>query len=162
MLFVLLYVYVLFANWREWRYYKANATPLVGWIVQANTALYSRGTGDRPVQVLIAFDTKPGKRDKAIAQLATRVAALKGTKPEDPIESVVAELVNDESYKPFQRFLIPAEFSGGREVYSFHVWVERSMLPEQTLQHPYIRCLVMKDKPDMRVVMDEYRPEDDE
>jgi hypothetical protein len=160
-LVVLLYAYALLSQRREWRYYKANATPVVGWIVQANSKLYSPEGWDSPAQVLIAFDSEPGELDESVRELAARVASLKDTDPDDPAEAAVAELVTDEGYKPFERFRLPNDFTGGREVYSFHVWVERSMLPDRHLQHPFIRCLVLVDEPKNRVVMDEYKPEDD-
>lgn len=162
LVWALIVVYGLVVNRRERRLYEADAEEFVGWIVQANTALYSAGGIDRPAQVLVAFDGVPAVPDPSVGELAARMAALKGREPSDGTEAFVADLVNDESYKPFERFRLPDEFTGGREVYSVHVWVERSLLPDSRLQHPFIRCLLFRDQPDTRPLMGRYRPSDDQ
>ena len=55
-LFVVFAVYAHFASRSERKYYEEAATPLVGWLVQANTKLYSPDGWDSPAQVLIALD----------------------------------------------------------------------------------------------------------
>ena len=77
-------------------------------------------------------------------------------------ETSLAKLVRDESYRPYTRFRLPNEFTGGREVYSVHIWVERSLLPDKVLKHPFVRCLLFTDQPDSRALMTQYRPADDE
>jgi hypothetical protein len=157
----LVVVYAVIDTRRMWRHYREHADEMVGWVVQANTALYSPGGLDRPAQILVAFDARGDEPDPAVAEVARRAAALKGEQPTDPTEVEVARLVNDEDYRPFQRFLLPREFTGGREVYSMHVWVQRAKLPGGVLRHPFVRCLVLRDEPATRPLMVPYRPSDD-
>jgi hypothetical protein len=157
---VVLLVFSVIADRRQWKYYQEHGERVVGWIVQANTSLYSSGGLDKPAQILVAFDGGD-EPDPALADLATVVAELKGTDPEDDVEAEVARLVNDESYRPFERFRLPLAFTGGREVYSMHIWVKRSLLPGGVLRHPFVRCLVLRDDPKSRPLMDSYRESDE-
>jgi len=145
---------------RHERYVTEKGQPVLGWIVQANAALYQPGESNRPAQVLITFDPAVGDPAAVLAGIAARVAALKGEAPRDPVEAEVARLVNDESYRPYERVLLPAAFTGGPEVYSAHVWVNRELLPAGVLDLPYVRCRAVKDDEQSRVVMVGYEPED--
>src|SRR5262249_37312956 len=146
---------------QERRYYEEHAEPMVGWIVQANPALYDRGAIDRPAQILVAFDGDPAKPDAEIAEMAMRAAGLKQLVPEDPAEAEVSLLVADETYRPFERFKLPKRFTGGRKVYSMHVWVVRALLPDGVLRHPFVRCLVLRDEEKRRPRMMPYKRSDD-
>jgi hypothetical protein len=153
-------VYAVIAEAAEDRRYRREATPVLGWIVQANSALFAPGAIARPAQILVAFDAPASGRDEHLAELARRVAVLKGTDPSDPVEAEVARLVNDESYKPFKRFRLPDAFTGGRAVYSMHIWVERDKLPGKQLTLPFVRCLVYPDRPDTKARITEYLDSD--
>jgi hypothetical protein len=154
------------------RHYAEHAERAIGWIVQANTALYTSGAegkdrdrtgvswGGSPAQILVAFGAGADEPDPYMAELAERVAALKGERPDDPDEVAVARLVDDEAYRPRERFRLPDGFTGGREVYSMHVWVDRALLFGGVLRHPFVRCLVFPDDPNARALMDAYRPAD--
>jgi hypothetical protein len=95
-------------------------------------------------------------------QLAERVAALKGKELETAIEAEVAALVNDERYRPNQRLLLPARFTGGKEVYSLHVRIRRQYLPAGKIKHSYVRCCVIADEEKSRPLMLPYEPKDKE
>jgi hypothetical protein len=121
----------------------ANGTAVIGWLVQANNALFQPGTSGDPAQVLISF---PGDRAASIeelADLAERVARLKSARPADAVEKQVTRLVRDETYRPTERYLLPREFTGGLEVYSVHIYVERNLLPEGRITTPYFHCVAI-------------------
>ena len=159
---VLVVIYAVIADRRMAKYYEEHAEPMVGWIVQANTALFSSGGLDKPAQILVALDGQTDTPDPAIGELAQRMAALKSERAKTPTDAEVARLVKDEEYRPFERFLLPREFTGGREVYSMHVWVKRSLLPGGVLRHPFVRCLVLREEANQRPFMTGYKPSDDE
>ena len=159
-LVILFAVYALMSESRLRRHYERNADPMVGWIVQANPVLYDDDGWDNVAQILVAFDAPSKTPDPEIGELAARVAELKTSEPDGEEEAEVAELVRDETYRPFEWFKLPEEFTGGREVYSIHVWVERELLPGRRLRHPFVRCLVMRDEANSRVLMDKYRRSD--
>lgn len=164
---VLLSIVLVFAHRRivrsfaeEFEDYRNRGKSYVGWIVQANNSLYKSEGWDRPAQILIDLDG-PNVLDESVGEVARRMAELKDRNPRDRDSALVAKLVSDENYRPFERFLLPSSFTGGRRIYSFHVWVEREKLPGR-LSHPFVRCLVLVDEPDKRVVMDNYCTEDDQ
>ena len=135
---------------------------VLGWIVQANSDLYDAGSGDAPAQILVSFDAKSDPPDDFMEQLAERVAELKGKEPETAIEAEVAALVNDEQYRPNQRSLLPAKFTGGREVYSVHLRIRREYLPAGKIKLSYVRCCVIDDEEKSRPLMLPYEPKDKE
>lgn len=133
---------------------------VLGWIVQANPDLYATGSIDNAAQILVSFDADTDPPDDFMEELAGQVAALKGETPKSSIAAEVALLVNDETYRPFQRHELPMEFTSGRSVYSMHVWVKRQYLPAGKLKNAYVRCLVIEDDHRTRPLMVEYQPSD--
>jgi hypothetical protein len=136
---------------RHRREVMARGEPIVAWIVQANTALFEAGTEDYPAQVLISRD--PSADDEFMAELAERVADLKGQRPDDPVEAEVAELVNDETYRARTKTKVPKQFTGGKVVYSTGLMIERNLLPSGVLDRPYVHCQVLWDDPDSALYM---------
>jgi hypothetical protein len=134
--------------------------PVLGWIVQANNALYEPGETDRPAQILITFDPSVSDPAAVLSEITARVAALKDEDPRDPVKAEVARLINDESYRPYERAQLPAAFTGGPEVFSTHVWVKRSLLPMGVLDLPFVRCRAVKDDETSRVLMVGYEAGD--
>jgi hypothetical protein len=157
---VLFFVWLNIDEKRTRRRYEAEGVPVIGWIVQANDDLYAPGNFDKPAQILVCFDAEANPPDSFMAKLAERVVELKGEDPDRKAEAKVARLVNDETYQPFKRFLLPKEFTGGREVYSMHVWVQRALLPERVLQYVFVRCLVLENDQNSRPLMVEYKKGD--
>ena len=145
---------------REEKHYREHGEEVLGWIVQANTDLYESGNVMKPAQVFFSFDRSIPDPGGYFTDLARRAARLKGKSPKDPAEAEVAELVSDESYRPFERDELPREFTGGREVYSGHIMILRGKLPGSRLQHPYVRLLVLRDEPDKRMLMADYTPDE--
>ena len=152
--------YSTVANWRMRGRYERHADRMVGWIVQANSALYQPGNMNLPAQVIVAFGGQGDEPDPAVAEIAKRAGSLKTRQPETPEEATVAEIVRDETYRPFVRYQLPKEFTGGREVYSLHVLIERSLLHNGALERPYVRCLLYRGHATTRVLMAAYRPSD--
>jgi len=125
---------------------------LHGWIVQANTRLFEEGSFSAPAQVLISFAGKRAASDERLAETARRLASLKGKVLYDAPELKVAELVNDETYRPGVRALLPPWLTNGAEVMSVHVWIDRSLLPGGRLTLPFVRCKALPG-PKGRVLM---------
>jgi hypothetical protein len=140
---------------RHERYVREKGEPVVAWVVQANNVLYQPGDGSRAAQALITFETIPDV-ESYMAELIGRIGKLKDTTPADPTEAEVARLVTDETYKPFGRHELPRTFTGGREVFSVHVWVERELLPAGYLDRPFVRAIAVRDDDDSRVLMAPY------
>ena len=144
--------------------YQKEGTKLLGWIVQANPVLYEAGGMDNAALILLSFDAKSDPPDPFMFNLAARVAEIKrGQAPSTPAEGELAVMnaINDDTYRAFERYRLPDDFTGGREVYAMHAWISRSLLPGTTLQYVYIRCLVIRDDPKSRAMMIAYEPQDE-
>jgi hypothetical protein len=133
---------------------------VLGWIVQANSDLYSTGSIDRPAQILVCFDARDNPPDPFMEDLARRAGVLKRKESQSAEEDEVAALVKDESYRPFQRFLLPRKFTQGKLVYSMHVWVKRKHLPAGKLKYAFVRCYALEDDEKSRSLMAPYEASD--
>jgi hypothetical protein len=128
----------------------AEGEHTTGWLVQANSDLYEEGFMDLPALVLISPDRETMKDKDFLADLAERIADLKGTDPEDcddEGEAIVAELMLDETYVEGKRDRLPRHFADGRKVYLAHIFVYRDHLPGGRIQGPRIPCAVIWDDP---------------
>jgi hypothetical protein len=159
---VVLGIILYISSLRQLKYYREHAESMVGWLVQANTALFEKGSIGSPAQVLVCFDDPADEPDENIGALAQRVFRLKGKRLSDPTEAKVSKLVTDESYRPYVWNRLPKSFTDGRTVYSMHLWIDRAMLPDRILQHPFVRCRILRNEPGTRVMMEPYRDEDDD
>lgn len=115
----------------------ADGVRVVGWLVQANNLLFQPGNASAPALLLISFESPDGT---GLERLAAEVARLKSEQPKTGIEKAVATLVRDETYRPEVRVKLPADFTGGIEVYAVNVWIERGFLPEGRLTQGRIVC----------------------
>ena len=121
--------YALIARWLRTRgkgNVRENGVSLVAWIVQANDSLFRASGGDAPAHILISFEDRDGESLEAIRD---KVIALKNGSPTTPDEQRVARIVRDEDFHPDARYRLPLDFTGGVEVYSAGVWIEKKHLP---------------------------------
>lgn len=141
--------------------YREQGTKVLGWIVQANPVLYEAGGMDNVALILVSFDANPDPPDPFMFHLAERIAEIKRGKPTTPDEAEVSVAISDDTYRPFHRYRLPDELTGGREVYCMHAWISRALLPGSTLQYVHIRCLVIRDDPKSRAMMVAYEAKDE-
>src|SRR5262249_55200332 len=85
------------------RYVMAKGRPVLGWVVQAPAALFRPGPTSQPAQILFTFD--PAVTDPAalLAEVASRMRNLRSQAPADAATAEVARLVNDTTYRPYER-----------------------------------------------------------
>lgn len=76
-----------------------GGTVVWGRIVQVNQALFADGDGDSPGEIVYDPTGKLGHKD--LAEVATKLFALKGTAPADPALRVFADHLTDESARAF-------------------------------------------------------------
>jgi hypothetical protein len=121
---------------------KRQGVRLVGWIVQANNALFQPGLNDLPAQVIITFDDVPNVTEY-LEKIGKKLYSLKSGYGIDPVERQVAKLVKDETFVYGSRVKLPTEFTGGPTVYSCHVIIERQCLLHGCLKLPFVECKAM-------------------
>jgi len=78
-----------------------------------------------------------------LAEIAARLAYLKTHEPENETDRTVARLVVDERFRPRKRTRLPVEFTGGLEVHSVDLMVERNLLPAGYITESVIHCKAM-------------------
>lgn len=161
LLTIALVVFAIIDKGVQERRYEREAEEVIGWLVSADPALHSSGWDDKPVQVLVALDGQTAVPDFAVAKLAIRFAGLKKRQPENSDEAAVAKVVQSEEYLPFRWFLIPPKLTGGRVVYLLHVMIERSRLSGGVLRQSFIRCRILRNQPNTKVIVENYRPLDE-
>lgn len=145
---------------RHERHVLANGRPVLGWIVQAPAALFEPGDGSRPAQIVLTFDPAVADPTVLLAGLAVRLRELRDRPPKDGPTAEIARLLNDATYRPYERHRLPPELTGGPEVYFAHVYVKRELLPAGVLDVPFVRCMALPDEDDSRVLMAPYEPTD--
>ena len=84
---------------------------VVAILVEANGALFKKGFGDGPANVIYAGERSVENLLPKLSELATRIFSLKGTKPEDPDEKKFAGMV---SYEYGRDFPVPVRGRLGR------------------------------------------------
>jgi hypothetical protein len=124
-----------------------NGQATIGWIVQANKALFEDGLMDNPALVLLSPDEELANDEAFMTDLAARILELKGVECDDPDERFVSSLVTDERYVEGKRVRLPRSFTGKREVYLAHIFIYRDDLPRKKLDGPAVPCSVIWDEP---------------
>ena len=72
-----------------------------GQIIQANQLLFSPGSDNCPGEVLFSASKRVESDVDVLRQVASSVASLKGTQPEEPHAASVAEYLTDEMIRVF-------------------------------------------------------------
>lgn len=128
-------------------YTEENGEPAVGWLVQANNALFQAGSTDLPALVLVSPDDDTAEDEEYMTELADDVFALKGQDCEDEDEAFVSALVTDERYVAGKRTKLPKSFAGRPNVYLAHIFIFREHLPKGRLSGRMVKCQIVWDEP---------------
>jgi hypothetical protein len=118
-----------------------RGVPVTAYVVQANHALFSPGTGALPCLVLFSFQPEVGGDAGYMRYLARRTFSLKNTVPDDPDARYVADLVTDERAVPYRRRPLPISFTDGSTVYAADLWVKRAYLRSGYLTTSTLPCV---------------------
>lgn len=157
---VVLTVCMSLAAGRHERHVMEKGRPVVGWVVQAPAAIFQPGETDRAAQILLTFDPAVPDPPALLTELAARLRELRDRPPKDGATAEIARLVNDATYRPYERFRLPDALTGGAAVFFAHVYVKRELLPAGVLDLPFVRCRAIPDEEDSRVLMVGYEAED--
>jgi iron-sulfur cluster assembly accessory protein len=95
-------------------------------VVHANSTIWTPGKEDHGAQVVYA---PPGNVSLAdLNQIAKRLFALKGTKPDDLDELELANMLSDELQRALD-WVVPPSLTGGREIVTTIVILPREQMP---------------------------------
>lgn len=143
-------VVIVLANMSEKKardYTMKNGEPAIGWLVQANNALYESGNLDYPAVILVSPDEDTANDEEYMTELAEDIMDLKGVDCDDDDEEFVSGLVTNEAYVQGKRDKLPKAFCGRKNVYLAHVYVYRDHLPKKRLTQKYVNCQIVWDEP---------------
>jgi hypothetical protein len=143
-------IVIVIANMSEKKardYTMRHGDPTIGWIVQANNALFEEGVLDYPALVLISKDEDTANDEAFMTELAEDIMDLKGVDCDDDDEEFVSGLVTDETYVAGKRDKVPKAFCGRPNVYLAHIYIYREHLPKKRLTQKYVCCQVVWDEP---------------
>ena len=151
--------YLIVQDRRANAYTLRHGRPAIGWLVQANNALFEPGDQDLPALVLVSPDDRTAEDEAYMTDLAGRVMALKEVECDDEDDAFVSRLTTDELYRTGKVDRLPRSFTGSREVYAAHIFIYRDDLPGKRLRGPRVDCLIVWDEPGTLV---RTRPKDDD
>lgn len=159
----ILAVVAIYAGIYGYEFYQTSRLEKFGkvaraWIVQANDALYSLGTDDRPGLFLISFPEENGVRDVDCASLAKQMFALRTLQNPTPLQKRIAAIALNETYQAEAQGLLPREATHGKDVFWFQMMVSRDFLPGGVLKHPYIQVKAMRRGNVVMAEMIDYLP----
>ncbi len=143
-------VVIVIANLSEKKAYEytvRHGEPALGWIVQANNALFESGVLDQPALILVSPDEDTANDEEFMTELAEEIMDLKGVDCDDDDEEFVSGLVTNEAYVQGKRDKLPKAFAGRPNVYLAHVYIYRDHLPKKRLSQKYVNCLIVWDEP---------------
>lgn len=107
---------------------KQNGRVVWGHVVQANSQLFSPGQWDCPGEVVYSLDD-PDIGLEELSDIASRLYALKGTKPDDPQRRAIADHLTNEMTRVFG-LPVPAALSPNRRCLVSTTYVVRKHLPK--------------------------------
>lgn len=143
--FVAFMIFALIMSQRDKAKAIRDGVHTIAWLVQANYKLFELDSGSYPAQFLIMLDPSVSDPRPILEPLAARVAHLKTADPQNAAEEEAAATVRDEAYDAYRKAKLPISFTGGPEVFSVHIWVERSLLPEGRLTRRYVHAAYIPD-----------------
>lgn len=136
---------------------EGNIVPAV--LVQANAALFERGGGDAPANVLYTTDGEVERPVARMLEVARRIFSLKNTQPADPEEARFARMVSQEFGRDF-RITVPDCLSGELDLTYTTIMVHRRHLPEGRLAVPYFPLLIHPESRAAMILPARYWPDD--
>lgn len=133
-----------------WRKESGKGGPrqeFIGWLVQANGALYKPGSSNLPAEMIVGKDDDLDNPNLEIGEIAARLGELKFGQPSNRVEAEVAQLVRDETFRPGRFVRLPTAFTGGHEVVDLHILILRRHLPDGVLRLPFVRFTLRAGAP---------------
>ncbi len=106
-----------------------------------------------PAVALITFDRTVPDPEGFLEGLARKMWDLKYTAPANPDEAALALLVRRLVFRPTYWPELPRGLTGGRDVSCVSFYVDRRLLRGGQLARPFVYCLAVPGRPDIRVEM---------
>lgn len=128
-------------------------------LVQANEVLFSPGKIDAPAMVIYSPDPYFDAHLDELAEMASRLFALKDTKPEDAELARFARFITDEMDRNLH-VPIPSQISENRTVIATGIMVHRKHLPFGVLTESFFPLLALPEvTPATMILPERYWPD---
>ena len=115
--------------------------PVIAYVVQANSALFSSGKQPLPCLVLITFQEDIARDYRYMVDLARQMFALKGTEPLTADARLVASFATNETAVLDQRRTLPVSFTDGSTIYCADLWIDPTYLRHGFLTERHLFCV---------------------
>lgn len=129
----------------------------LGVIVQANAALFKKGSGNFPANVLYLTETDVENPVYRLWEIAHKIFSLKGTKPEDADERKFARMVSYELGRDF-RVTVPDSLAQGLDATYTTIMIHRKHLPYGYLTGGYFPLLIHQESRAAMILPARYWP----
>ena len=125
-----------------------------GYIIQANSLLFTAGSDDLPAEVVYALDVSNPIAPDKLSAVAQALGSLKHTRPADPDLASIADYLTNELTRVFGR-PVPSNLSPGHKCQISTIYVIRNHLPkpQQCLQQPLLPIIVHPNPPHVALVL---------
>lgn len=124
----------------------AQGVVVWGHVIQANSLLFHWGFGNCPGEVVYTLHDVQGQTPEYLQQLASRIAALKRTRPGDSEQAFVAEYLADEMTRVFG-VPVPEPLSPHVPCFISTTYFVRNHLPKRRLGAMLVPVLVNPTQP---------------
>lgn len=122
-----------------------------GYVVQANTQMFSPGPNDLPGDVVFAEDRTFDRLLSRLLRATEAICSLSGQPPQaGPYSALSAHLADD--YHRAWKLPIPVAISRGAPLFLSTVLLQRNALPKRHLAASFLPLLVTPDIPAVRVL----------
>jgi len=119
-----------------WKSFIKSAVPVMAYPIMVNSVLRRPGTKPSAGLVIMSFDELS---QSEILDLVSRIEHE--DVPSEEHRRFLSQLLNDESYQPNRRRMLPASITSGKIIYACDLWIPPLLLKNNCLELHHLPCL---------------------
>ena len=123
-----------------------------GGVIQANSALFSKGSFNHPAAVIYSFDCNVDKSPEIIKIIASELFSYKGMQTSNPEIQAFSDKLADEIETDL-KLKIPEELTEGVECFYTSILVHRNHLPNNVLSMGVFHLLVNPEETEATMIL---------
>lgn len=125
------------AGWQN----PAGAVPIRTYPMMMNDEFLAGDMSAGPGVVIGSFEDDPTLTSGAMIVLASQLHDIYANGPQDAGQQPLCDMLRDHFYQPDRRRLIPREFTQGKRIYLFDLWLHNDWLPAGKTHMVSIPCV---------------------
>jgi hypothetical protein len=123
----------------EWQ--SPGAVPIRVYPVMMNAEFLRGENTSGPGMAIGSFDDDPALAAPVMMQLATTLHLIYRDGPPTAAEQPLCDMLRDDKYQVDRRRLLPLDFTRGKQIYLFDLWLENDWLPAGKTNMACLPCL---------------------